>query len=53
MAIREFPVTRISVNPQTMNQKTLEIIGRRHTVEDTVRAFELAGNVVLTISIWI
>ena len=25
-----------------MNQKTLEIIGRRHTVEDTVRAFELA-----------
>ena len=42
MAIREFPVTRISVNPQTMNQKTLEIIGRRHTVEDTVRAFELA-----------
>ena len=23
MAVREFPVTRISVNPQTMNQKTL------------------------------
>lgn len=42
MAIREFPVTRISVNPQTMNQKTLDIIGRRHTVEDTVRAFCLA-----------
>jgi len=32
-------VTRISVNPQTMNQKTLDIIGRRHTVEDVVRAF--------------
>ena len=32
-------VTRISVNPQTMNQKTLDLIGRRHTVEDVVRAF--------------
>ena len=27
MAIREYPVTRISVNPQTMNQETLDIIG--------------------------
>ncbi len=42
MAVRRHPVTRISVNPQTMNQKTLEIIGRRHTVQDTVDAFHLA-----------
>ena len=41
-AIREFPVTRISVNPQTMNQETLDIIGRRHTVEETEKAFLLA-----------
>ncbi len=41
-AIREYPVTRISVNPQTMNQKTLEIIGRRHTVAQTIEAFQLA-----------
>ena len=41
-AIREFPVTRISVNPQTMNQETLDIIGRRHTVEQTKNAFHLA-----------
>ena len=41
-AIREFPVTRISVNPQTMNQETLDIIGRRHTVEETEKAFRLA-----------
>ena len=41
-AIREFPVTRISVNPQTMNQETLDIIGRRHTVEQTKHAFHLA-----------
>ena len=41
-AIRKFPVTRISVNPQTMNQATLELSGRRHTVEDTRHAFALA-----------
>ena len=41
-AIREFPVTRISVNPQTMNQETLDIIGRRHKVEETKEAFLLA-----------
>ncbi|MGI6094166.1 MAG: coproporphyrinogen dehydrogenase HemZ [Lachnospiraceae bacterium] len=40
--LREYPVTRISVNPQTMNQKTLDIIGRKHTAEDTVHAFHLA-----------
>lgn len=40
--LRQFPVTRISVNPQTMNQKTLEIIGRRHTVEETREAFFMA-----------
>lgn len=42
MTIREYPVTRISVNPQTMNQETLDIIGRRHTVEQTKEAFRLA-----------
>ncbi len=40
--LKDHPVTRISVNPQTMNQKTLDFIGRRHTVEDTRRAFDLA-----------
>lgn len=40
--LRRHPVTRISVNPQTMNQKTLDLIGRRHTVEDTVNAFQMA-----------
>ena len=36
------PVTRISINPQTMHQKTLDLIGRRHTVEETEQAFHLA-----------
>lgn len=35
-------VTRVSVNPQTMNQKTLDIIGRKHTVEQTKEAFYMA-----------
>ena len=35
-------ITRISVNPQTMNQKTLDLIGRRHTVQDILSAYELA-----------
>lgn len=42
LAIRRHPVTRISVNPQTMNQGTLDLIGRKHTVEDTRHAFALA-----------
>ena len=35
-------VTRISVNPQTMHQRTLGVIGRGHTAEDVRRAFALA-----------
>ena len=41
MAIKRHPVTRISVNPQTMNQKTLDLIGRKHTVEDTRHALDV------------
>ena len=32
-------VTRISINPQTMNEETLRIIGRSHTPADIQRAF--------------
>ncbi len=35
-------VQRISVNPQTMKQKTLDLIGRRHTVAETREAFFMA-----------
>lgn len=44
-AIRAHAVDRISVNPQTMNQKTLDIIGRKHTVEQTIESFELARKI--------
>jgi len=32
-------VNRVSVNPQTMQQKTLEHIGRKHTVKDVIDVF--------------
>ena len=41
-AIKHHPVTRISINPQTMKDATLELIGRRHTVQQVKDAFLLA-----------
>ncbi|HCA05366.1 MAG TPA: coproporphyrinogen dehydrogenase HemZ [Ruminococcaceae bacterium] len=41
-ALKEYKVGRISINPQTLNPQTLQNIGRKHTVEDFYRAFELA-----------
>lgn len=38
-------VTRISVNPQTMKQETLDIIGRKASVEQVVSAYHLAREV--------
>ena len=40
--LKNYPVTRISINPQTMKEETLRLIGRRHTVEDIRQAFHLA-----------
>ncbi len=40
--IRKYPVTRISINPQTMQQKTLDLVGRKHTVSQTKDAFYMA-----------
>ena len=38
-------VTRISVNPQTMKQETLDIIGRKASVEQVEKAYALARQV--------
>ena len=40
--IKKHGVTRISINPQTMNDETLVRIGRHHTGAETVAAFKLA-----------
>ena len=39
---KAYGITRISINPQTMQQKTLDLIGRRHTPQQIEDAFALA-----------
>ena len=41
---KKYGVTRISVNPQTLNDDVLRDIGRKHTVADFYHAFEIAKN---------
>ncbi len=45
LAIREGGAGRISVNPQTLSEEVLRSIGRRHTVEDFYRAYQLAKEI--------
>ena len=45
VAIKKGGATRISVNPQTMNDAVLKEIGRNHTAEQTVNAFKMAREV--------
>lgn len=40
--LKNHGITRISINPQSMQQKTLDAIGRRHRVEETAQAYHLA-----------
>ncbi len=39
---KEYGVTRISINPQTLNDKVLAGIGRNHTTEDFFKAYDIA-----------
>lgn len=40
--MKKYSVTRISINPQTMNDDTLKLVGRNHTSEDVVKYYKLA-----------
>ena len=40
--MKRYDVTRISINPQSMNDDTLEAIGRGHNVSDVKEKFNLA-----------
>ncbi|MBF7084040.1 coproporphyrinogen dehydrogenase HemZ [Desulfallas sp. Bu1-1] len=40
--IRAAGATRLSINPQTMQERTLRVIGRHHTVRDVMDAMERA-----------
>ena len=38
--MKRLSVSRISVNPQTMQERTLKVIGRQHTPEDVVTMYQ-------------
>ena len=40
--LRDRGVRRISVNPQSLKDRTMELIGRHHTAEQTIQAIRLA-----------
>ncbi len=40
--IKRAGADRISVNPQTLNDSVLKVIGRNHTAQDTINAFLMA-----------
>ena len=40
--MKKHGVSRISINPQTMNDETLKTIGRAHTSAQTIEAFRMA-----------
>ena len=42
IVLKKHGITRISINPQTMNQSTLELIGRNHTVEQVIDSLKQA-----------
>ena len=46
--IKSAGATRISINPQSMNDSVLKAIGRRHTAEQMKEAFYLARNAGFT-----
>ena len=43
--LKKHNVSRISINPQTMNDETLEKIGRAHSVSDIVDCFNMAREI--------
>ena len=40
-ALKDYGVNRISINPQTMHDKTLKILNRQHSVTDFLQAYNL------------
>ncbi|MCL2572091.1 MAG: coproporphyrinogen dehydrogenase HemZ [Defluviitaleaceae bacterium] len=40
--MKKYNVNRISINPQTFNDRTLKAIGRNHTAKDFFQAYEMA-----------
>lgn len=40
--LKDYRVSRISINPQSMKQHTLDLLGRKHTVEEIREVFAMA-----------
>ncbi|MDD3429040.1 MAG: coproporphyrinogen dehydrogenase HemZ [Oscillospiraceae bacterium] len=40
--IKEMGATRVSINPQTLNDTVLKAIGRRHSVQDVIDCYHIA-----------
>ena len=45
LVLKDHGVTRVSVNPQTMEDPVLEAIGRRHTAADVITALDIVRRV--------
>ncbi len=46
--LKENNITRISINPQTVNDKTLQIIGRNHTAQEFIESYYMSLDCGLT-----
>ncbi len=43
--LKRHGVGRISINPQTLHDRVLQNIGRKHTVDDFYKAYDIAKSV--------
>ncbi len=43
--MKDYGVSRLSINPQSMNQETLDLVGRSHTVEEIIQVYEMAREI--------
>lgn len=41
---KKYGITRISVNPQSLNEQVVKSIGRSHSIDEFYRAFDIAKN---------
>lgn len=48
LVLRKHGISRICINPQTINDKTLRIIGRKHTAQDFIGKYHLAKTLGFT-----
>ena len=49
--LKDYGVTRICINPQSFSDETLQKIGRKHTVADVYKAFEMSKKYAFDINV--